>query len=113
LTGEPVALAEQVGIFNSDGFFSASANGGLLYRGGRGRQASLTWFDRQGKSVRSALASFDVASLSLSPDATRVAVGTFGSVNNIWLYDFARSTNTRLPSGESWPVNVAFPGNGR
>ena len=33
LTGEPVVIADGLGVYNSDGFFSASENGAFLYRG--------------------------------------------------------------------------------
>jgi Tol biopolymer transport system component len=104
LTGEPVTIAEHVGTFLTDAFFSASENGALLYGGGGGRQARLTWFDRQGKSLSSATAPFDVFSLALSPDAGRVAVATSG-VQNIWLFDFAVGASTRFTFGQdAWPV---------
>src|SRR5262245_55278079 len=49
LTGEPVPIAEQVGSFGAYGFFSASLNGALAFRGTALANVQLTWFDRQGK----------------------------------------------------------------
>src|ERR1700733_11600958 len=48
LVGEPVLVVERVGFWRTAGYFSASANGVLVYRTG-GSRVSLSWFDRDGK----------------------------------------------------------------
>ena len=75
LIGEPVPVAEQVGTFGSNGFFSISANGSLAYRaGGSTANRQLTWFDRQGKQSATAFDPGPYMDLSLSPDGTRAAI---------------------------------------
>ena len=55
LIGEPVPVAEQVGTFGSNGFFSISANGSLAYRTGSSTaNRQLIWFDREGKQSATA-----------------------------------------------------------
>jgi serine/threonine protein kinase len=49
LSGEAIPIAEQVGSYLDYGFFSASNNGVLVYRGDAGHIYQLTWLDRQGK----------------------------------------------------------------
>ena len=50
LVGEPAQIVEQVGIFSTYyAFYSASANGILVYRTGGSQLSQATWFDRDGK----------------------------------------------------------------
>jgi hypothetical protein len=51
LQGEPIPLVEQVLIYRTSTYFSASANGVLVYRSGGRRTSQLAWFDRQGKAL--------------------------------------------------------------
>jgi Tol biopolymer transport system component len=100
LTGEPVPVAEQVGLANNVfGFFSGSA-GVLVYRsGGGGRGLQLTWFDRQGKATGTVgdpgLLQYPV----ISPDGRTVAVDRVDQQTgsyDIWLHDLARGTASRF-----------------
>jgi eukaryotic-like serine/threonine-protein kinase len=102
LSGEPVTVAEQVGSFLTTGFFSASTNGVLAYRAGRGGgDLELTWFDRQGKVLGTAGERGAYETLALSPDGTRAAVSRVDSSSALWLLDFSRGTSTRFTFGLS------------
>jgi Tol biopolymer transport system component/tRNA A-37 threonylcarbamoyl transferase component Bud32 len=108
LTGEAVPVAEHVAI-NSTVYlplFSASDNGELLYQGGGANSGrKLLWFDREGKPAGSVGEPGPFVSPAISPDGKRVAVTIADSANtDIWIYDLARATKTRLtfdPSTES------------
>jgi eukaryotic-like serine/threonine-protein kinase len=106
LTGEPIPVAQQVGRFRDGGFFSASANGILVYRtGSTGAPTELTWLDRQGKILGRAGEPGDYLFPALSPDGTRAVVYRIG-VSALWLFDFSRGTSTRFTFGSG---NAVYP----
>jgi Tol biopolymer transport system component len=92
LTGRPVAVVDQVRIFRTSAFFSASERV-LTYRAGseRGR---IEWFDRQGKAQGAVGDPAVYRAISLSPDGVRAAVSRRvdeqSPAFSIWLLDFAR-----------------------
>jgi eukaryotic-like serine/threonine-protein kinase len=93
--------------------FSASMTGVLAYRTGgpAGTITQLSWFDRTGKMLATAGDRGQYNSVDLSPDGTRVAVSRMSpetagarsgrAAYEIWIYDFARGTSTRLTSPAS------------
>lgn len=99
-SGAPVPVAEAV-EYNSDrwiGAFTASSSG-LGYLSGAGRQSQLAWFGRDGKEQGRLghPGTYDV--VSLSPDGQRVATNLRepnGPNSDIWIYELARGTATRL-----------------
>jgi Tol biopolymer transport system component len=117
--GEAVSLAQgMISLRRGPGPrpFSASMTGVLAYRTGGpaeydGTITQLTWFDRTGKMLATAGDRGQYNSVDLSPDGTRVAVSrvspeTAGGMSvsaayEIWVYDFARGTSTRLTSASS------------
>jgi Tol biopolymer transport system component len=111
-TGDAVTLADGVGTFIDFGLFSASSNGELIYRVGSNRRGNiLTWYDRQGKVLRTAGEPGSLySSADLSPDGDRAAVsryaaeaeaGVAGLPWAIWLVDFSRGTSTRFTFGSA------------
>jgi len=100
LTGEAVPVAESVATGNPRGYFSASANGALIYRTGESARSGLklTWFDRQGKMLGTVGDAAPYAdTLRLSPDGTRVAVTRIeGSNPDIWLVELARGVSSKF-----------------
>ena len=100
LTGDPVSLADRVGVDGpSVGGFAVSAAGPVAYRAGGNAARQLTWFDRTGKAVGVA-GEPDVNTLrypELSPDGRRVAMDRTVQGNiDVWLRDLARGGLTRL-----------------
>jgi len=82
--------------------FTVSANGTLAYGGAQRIPIQLTWFNRQGK-VLGTIGPPGVAPLiAISPDGSAVAVTrtdenfAAGGVGDVWLYDVARGTGSRL-----------------
>ncbi len=78
--------------------FSVSSEGSLAYiPGGTATQEStLVWVDRNGKEEPLPAPSRRYLFPSLSPDGSRVAVQIGSPFGDIWVYDLARQTLTRL-----------------
>ena len=107
LVGEPVPVAEGVGLGGSVGYFTASPTGTLVYRSGGGGERQLSWFDRKGNAVGRAGDSGAYNELALSPDSTRVISSRSGGQEDLWLFEFARGSNTRFtfdPSLDRNPI---------
>jgi hypothetical protein len=114
--GEAVSLAQDmISLGRGPGPrpFSVSMTGVLAYRTGGpaeydGTITQLTWFDRKGQMLAAAGDRGLYNSVDLSPDGTRVAFSrvspeTAGGRSDraayeMWVYDFARRTSTRLTS---------------
>jgi Tol biopolymer transport system component len=106
--GEPVVLAHNVQHDPTiwRGVFDASANGPLVYQaGGDGGQTSLTWFDRNGRSLGTLGEPGIYFDLNVAPDGHAVAVNR-GDPADIWIYELSRGTATRLTSDD---VNQSLP----
>ena len=111
LTGEPIRVAEEVGIdiVRANANFSVSDNGMLTYTsGGTGGQPFL--FDRDGKSLGALGPTGNYSNIYLSPDEKRVAAAINDSqsgARDIWLLDIARNAPTRFtfdPAEDSIPI---------
>jgi serine/threonine-protein kinase len=61
----------------------------------------LVWVDRKGVETAIPAQPRAYGSLRLSPDGTRLAVSVYGGDRDIWMWDFARETLTRVTSGRS------------
>jgi eukaryotic-like serine/threonine-protein kinase len=111
-TGDAVPVAEQVDYFpgNSQGQFSASQNGILVYTSGAssGGNVQLAWFDRTGKPGGTVGTPGPIQWASLSPDGSTVAADRqdASAIRDIWLHDLARGTASRFTFG---PANNEFP----
>jgi Tol biopolymer transport system component/predicted Ser/Thr protein kinase len=98
LQGEPVPLVEQVLIYRTSSYFSASQNGVLVYRSGGRRTNQLAWFDRQGKAMGPLGEAGSFGEIALSPDGTRVALSRRDSQGaQIWLMEHAGATQLTFP----------------
>ncbi len=96
LVGQPVTLAEGVGVDLRTGRIavSAAATGLLAYRRGDGSLRQLTWVDRSGVA-RGAVGPRDatLSNPSVSPDGQRVAVSrTVQGNEDLWLLDGLRDS---------------------
>jgi Tol biopolymer transport system component len=110
VTGEPF-------LITPGGSLPSVANDGtLLYvNGASSGLHQLLWVDRDGV-IGEAVGQpqTDVAAPALSPDGTRVAVmGRDGEIGNIWVYDIARKTRTRLTFGNATDWDPTWTADGK
>jgi serine/threonine protein kinase len=112
LKGSSVPIAEHIATntISNRPVFSASEDGTLLYQTGSMEGGwRLLWFTRDGKQS-GALGELDrYFDPAISPDGKRVAAGLLTSqgIIDIWIFDLARGTKTRLtfgPSVQRFPV---------
>ena len=111
VVGTPVPVLEQV-VTTGEGAVdvAVAATGTLVYVPGRGaaRAArSLVWADRMGREepVPAPVRAYQYP--RISPDGTRVALDFSDQDLDIWIWDFARLTFTRLtfdPGSDEYPV---------
>jgi eukaryotic-like serine/threonine-protein kinase len=110
LDGKPEQLVEDVLVDGTiwRAAFDASENGFLAYTSGGLVPSQAVWYDRSGKELGAAGdKAFNLTSVRLSPDGTRLATESGDSSGEIWIYDLKRQVNTRLtfgPGASSGPV---------
>jgi serine/threonine-protein kinase len=106
VTGNPVPLVEDVVVKASGAAnFSVSSNGRLVYAlgaGGGGLQRRLNWVGRDGRAEPIAAPAAAYVYPRLSHDGGRVALDArdAGDAGEIWIWDFAQETRTRLIVGD-------------
>jgi eukaryotic-like serine/threonine-protein kinase len=101
--GDPSPALESISTTNQGAAeFAVSRTGSLIYVPGNvaarpGR--SLVWINRQGKEepIPAPQRAYVVA--RISPDGTHIALEIRDQTNNIWIWDLARQTLTRLTDG--------------
>jgi serine/threonine protein kinase len=109
LSGEPVAIAEGLSSYLSNGLFSASSNGVLVRWAGGTPNSQLTWFDKQGRAGGVVGDPGVFNSLALSPDNRQAVFSRLDYhtlSEDLWLLDFSRETTTRFTFG---PGLVGYP----
>ena len=103
VSGDPVPLASSVeydsGTWHTT--FSASQNGLLVYEpGSKALGTDLFWLDRNGKILNKVgELAFYKGGGRLSPDGKRLAVSMGDPQADIWVFDLARGSRTRLTFG--------------
>jgi serine/threonine-protein kinase len=110
VTTSPVPLLEGV-ITKESGAanFSVADDGTLVYLPGRpaDSQRTIVWVDRGGREEPlPGLPAGNHQSVRLSPDGTRLAIDP-GQPRDIWTYDIARQTTTRItadPADDQGPL---------
>lgn len=108
VVGEPVPIAEQVGISITRAFFSVSKDV-LAYRGGGGASTQLTWYDREGQNLGRAGEPGFYEDVVLSRDASHVAYTppSEGGNRQIWSMSVPQGISNRvtfLQEGARSPV---------
>jgi eukaryotic-like serine/threonine-protein kinase len=109
VTGEPAPVVEGIWRVASDILpqYAVSDAGTLIYIPGQTnavavRQRTLAWVDRRGKEEPISGAPNDYVGPRISPDGTRVALTIYtGQKSDIWIWDLARETPTRLTFSEA------------
>jgi eukaryotic-like serine/threonine-protein kinase len=101
VTGPPVPILDGVSASPGDASaqFSFSESGNMVYVAGRGgfQIVSIYWMDRQGKFTPLRETPGDYYSPAFSPDGKRLALAiNDGKRSDIWVYEWAHDTLTRL-----------------
>jgi Tol biopolymer transport system component len=114
VAGAPIPIVEGVMQFGSSGVaqYSLSDNGSLAYISG-GNQASqraLVWVNREGGEQPLALRTGEFGNPRISPDGRRVVLNDQGQV---WIFDLARETLTRLTFETSGNLNPSWTIDGK
>jgi Tol biopolymer transport system component len=112
LSGEPFAIAEQVGQNPTTGraFFSVSQTGVLIFLSSSSSNTQLAWFDRAGKQLALLGSPAGDNSIRLSPDEKQLAVSRVdvqAGSTDIWLIDLTRNVPSRFtfdPANENSPI---------
>ena len=113
ITGAAVPMVEGVMQVFTGAQYSVSDNGTLAYLpgGASGPQTTLVWVDRKGQEQPiSAPPSSTYGSPHISPDGRRIALGNQGQ---IWIYDIARETLSRLSFVPTVTGNNAWTPDGK
>ena len=116
VTGGPIAMAEGIMTASNTGAaqFSFSDTGALVYVVGNALQdRTLVWVDRDGRETPLAAEPNAYRFPRISPDGGRVALEVRDQENDIWIWDFARETLTRLTSAPSRDTYPVWTPNGR
>jgi serine/threonine-protein kinase len=104
--GVAVPVVEGVKVDSRSGAanFSFSNLGSLLYVSGKSDadMRELVWVDRRGQARPFTDAKDEFRHPTLSPDGLRLAISIEGVGQNIWLYDMARGTLTKLTYEMDW-----------
>lgn len=112
VTGQPVPALEGVKSNSLTGGaqFAVSANGTLAYLPGTmlggGGGASLDWMDREGKTTPMRTTPAIWFTPQFAPDGSRLALDIREELSDIWVYEWARDTLTRVTSD---PVGATRP----
>ena len=116
LHGEPIRVADglltdpssAVAVYGVSDSVLAYATGDR-FRGLAPRMSRMAWYDRSGKRLETIGKPGLYRGIELSPDGKKIAVHVHEDPvgGNLWIYDLARGTFTRLTSGpghDVWPV---------
>jgi eukaryotic-like serine/threonine-protein kinase len=115
LVGEPVRVSETLQIdMLSAVNYAVSRTGALAYVPARARTRSFVWVDRTGReTVIDGLPPRAYANFGLSPDGTRVAFSVEDGEFDVFVWDFARESLTRLTFGSSFDYLPRWTPDGR
>jgi serine/threonine-protein kinase len=113
VTGGPVPIVEGVTETRNTwtGQFAVSSEGTLAFRPGAllaALPSTLIWVDRQGHEQPISAKPQAYLYPRLAPDGTRIAVGSQGEENDIWVFDLAKETLTRLTFGPAFEIHPAW-----
>ena len=110
VTGQPVPAVEGVisNAITGGAQFSVSGNGTLVYLPGPsiGAGTPLHWMDRQGTTTPMRVWRANWINPLFAPDGRRLAMEIREKTSDIWVYEWARDTVTRLTSD---PVRAMKP----
>jgi serine/threonine-protein kinase len=116
VVGDAIPVVEQV-MMSATGAanYAVSRNGTLVVVPGGPASAarSLVWVDRQGReeAIKAPIRSYTF--LRLSPDGARAALDIRDQERDVWVWDFARETMTRLTFGPALDAAPVWTPDGR
>ena len=118
VTGPAVPLVEDVAQQNVTAHFALSSQGALVYMprdalGGSQAKRTLAWVDREGHEAALKASPHAYFYPRISPDGTRVALEGRDEEHDIWIWDLARETLTRLTLGPAFEQYVVWTPDGR
>jgi len=124
INGSEVLVVEdiQVGGNRGQAVYDFTDDGLLIYLPGADRQGTdlsnsriLVWVDRDGRETPLDLEPGNYRLPRLSPDGSRLAIdlATSTSRSDTWIYDFGRSTLSRLTFGASWDEGAIWSPDGK
>jgi serine/threonine-protein kinase len=115
--GTSVATIPDVLPLNFGGSQTAVGAGTLAYVSGRSRsdegKSTLVWVDRQGQESPISAPVRDYRYPRISPDGTRVALFANDQEADLWVWDFERTTLTRVTSDVGIDNEQAWTPDGR
>jgi serine/threonine protein kinase/Tol biopolymer transport system component len=116
LSGTPMTLVDKVdydaGTWHTT--FTASDNGMLIYQAATVKTGyDFMWLDRKGNVIGKAAESLAYNGERISPDGKRVAVALGDPKPDIWIFDFARGSRTRLTYDAGVHSMPSWSGNGQ
>jgi Tol biopolymer transport system component len=117
--GRPVPLVEDVarGEVTGAAQFGMSNGGVLVYvptdAAGAAQARTLVWVDRQGREEPIKAPARPYFDPRLSPDGTRIALEIQDQERDIWVFDLARETLTRLTFGPAFDFPAIWTPDGR
>jgi serine/threonine-protein kinase len=104
VTGPPIALVDRASEVESEAAqYAVSDSGTLVSVPGHAAhfERRLVWVHRDGTVEQTSAPPMAYTDPSVSPDGRLAAVSIQGPTQTLWIYDFARSTMTTLPSNGS------------
>jgi eukaryotic-like serine/threonine-protein kinase len=107
VTGDATPLGDQVQVGGgpqSSGTFAVSASGLIAYQDGTNSKSTLAWFDAGGRPQGTISEARGFSYAQLSPDGRHLAVSIredFSRNRDLWVYDTARGSRTRLTDEDS------------
>jgi Tol biopolymer transport system component len=119
VTGGPVSIIEGVATalpaFTGASHFTVSDIGSLVYIAEveDGTTRSLVWVDREGREEPLEAEPRAYTYPCISPDGTQVALDIRDQEHDIWVWDFARETLTRLTFDAGWDEYPRWTPDGR
>jgi serine/threonine-protein kinase len=116
VTGATVPVLEgALQLANGGAQYGLSATGSLVYVPGRAveEQRSLVWVSRNGTEQTLAATPHRYVNPRFSPDGRQLAVSIAGQGVQIWLYDLARDTLTRLTFDGNYSSAAAWTPDGK
>jgi serine/threonine-protein kinase len=119
MTGQPVPVLQGVEASTGTGAvqLAVSPNGTLVYLPGteRGIEAPILWMDSTGRTTPMRETLSDWSNPNFSPDGNRLAIDivTAGGTPDVWIYDWARDTPTKITFHGGVDVKPVWTPDGR